>query len=322
MYMLVSELRKIITKYNNDEKDKIIVELYKRIPKNIKEEYDIDKFITTLDNKKPKETKVLSIEELEKEINYFIDCANKGLYECPNKIISKKERSNWRFKVRNYYKLLNQFLPDTPEGNKATELLTKIFKVVSLGSCYLTFSNWETFRAIQVSQEEFIQNIIRRKLEEGINKENISYCVELLTVEYDPYGYYRAVLIAFENCMKTEEMKRIAITLLKEQVIKYRSKALELKKSKKSDYRAREYIRYFIECIVDLYFYLGEVDNGINYFHKNFTETTKEVKEYILLELIENFELYDEWIKEYEKHIGKIDYRDSLKEKYNKLKNK
>lgn len=34
--MLVSELRKIITKYNSDEKDKIIAELYKRIPKNIK----------------------------------------------------------------------------------------------------------------------------------------------------------------------------------------------------------------------------------------------------------------------------------------------
>lgn len=113
---------------------------------------------------------MLSIEELEKEINYFIDCANKGLYECLNKIISKKERSNWRFKVKNYYKLVNQFLPDTPEGNKATILLTKLFKVVSLASCYLTFSNWETFRAIQVSQEEFIQNIIRRKLEEGINK--------------------------------------------------------------------------------------------------------------------------------------------------------
>lgn len=318
--MLVPELRKIIETYNNSEKDKIIIELYKRIPKQIKEDYDIDKFIATLNKEKPKEVKTLSIEELEKEINYFVDCAYKGLYSCPNKVISKKERSNWRFKVRNYYKVLNQFLPDTPEGNKATQLLTKIFKVVSLGSCYLTFSNWETFRAIQVSQADFLENIIRRKLEEGINKENIKYCVELLTVEYDPYDYHRIVLITFEQCMKTEEMKQTAIELLKEQVIKYQNKALELKKARQSDYKPREYVEYFTECIVDLHFRLGEVDKGITYFHKNYTETTKEVKEYILLELLEKFELYDDWIKEYEKHMGKIDYRDSLKEKYNEFK--
>lgn len=47
----------------------------------------------------------------------------------------------------------------------------------------------------------------------------------------------------------------------------------------------------------------------------------KEVKEYILLEMLETFEFYEEWVLEYEKHLGKIDYRDSLKEKYNEYKN-
>ena len=37
---------------------------------------------------------------------------------------------------------------------------------------------------------------------------------------------------------------------------------------------------------------------------------------------MEEFSLYDEWILEYEKHLGKIDYRESLKEKYHELKNK
>lgn len=43
--MLVSDLRKIIEKYDCKEKDKIIVELDKRMSKDKNEDYDIDGFI-------------------------------------------------------------------------------------------------------------------------------------------------------------------------------------------------------------------------------------------------------------------------------------
>ena len=42
--MLVKELREVLKKYNNDDKDKIITELYKRIPKRVKEDYNIDNY--------------------------------------------------------------------------------------------------------------------------------------------------------------------------------------------------------------------------------------------------------------------------------------
>ncbi len=48
--MLVKDLKKVISKYSNDEKDKIIVELYKRIPKSIKEDYDLDNYILNIKN--------------------------------------------------------------------------------------------------------------------------------------------------------------------------------------------------------------------------------------------------------------------------------
>ena len=41
---------------------------------------------------------------------------------------------------------------------------------------------------------------------------------------------------------------------------------------------------------------------------------------YVLLQKIEAFDFYKEWILEYEKHLGKISYRNSLKEKYIKYK--
>ncbi len=121
--MKVNELREIIKKYDEAEKEKIIVELYKRIPKNIKEDYNIDAYIADINAKAEKGDKQITIEELEKQVNYFLECAYANLYAEPNRIISKTERSKWRFKVKTFYKQLNSFLPETDEGKKATDLL-------------------------------------------------------------------------------------------------------------------------------------------------------------------------------------------------------
>ena len=46
--MKVNELREILKNYNETDKEKIIVEFYKRIPKNIKEDYNIDEYIKNI----------------------------------------------------------------------------------------------------------------------------------------------------------------------------------------------------------------------------------------------------------------------------------
>ncbi len=38
--------------------------------------------------------------------------------------------------------------------------------------------------------------------------------------------------------------------------------------------------------------------------------------------MIEEYGFYNEWVNEYEKHMGKIEYRDSLKDKYKDFKEK
>lgn len=313
--MKVNELREIIKNYNEEDKGKIIVELYKKIPKNIKEDYNIDNYIINLNTKIEKVNKNLTIERLEKEVEYFIECASDDLYVRPNKIIPKNERSKWRFKVKTFYKQLNSFLPTKEEGKKATDLLKDLFKILSSGTHYLTFSSWNTFGAVQVSQAEFLKNIVQRKLSNGITKENLSYCIDLLNVKYDPQEYHRAMLYSFESCLKTTDARYMAIELLKEQVENWKAKY-----KKESSYENEEYLNYFVECIVQIYFDLCEIQEGIKYFHKQYIEKNKEIKEYILLEMLEESELYKEWILEYESQAEKIDYRDSLREKYNEYK--
>lgn len=315
--MKVNELREILKNYNETDKEKIIVELYKRIPKNIKEDYNIDEYIKNINKKIDNKDNKVSIEYLEKEVKYFIECANDDLYVRPNRVIPKNERSKWRFKVKTFYKELNSFIPTTEEGRKATDLLGELFEILSFGTNYLTFSSWNTFGAIQVSQSEFLENIVKRKLANGMTRENIKYCVELLNAKYDPQEYHRSILNSFESCFKTPDSRYLVIELLKEQQTKWKEK---YKKDK--NYYNTEYTNYFVECIVDIYFDLHEVKEGVSYFHKEYIESDKEIKEYILLRIMEELEMYKEWVVEYENNIGKINYRDTLKQKYKELKNR
>lgn len=50
--MKVKELRDTIKEYNIDDLNKIVVELYKRIPKQVKEDYEIDDFIINVKEEK------------------------------------------------------------------------------------------------------------------------------------------------------------------------------------------------------------------------------------------------------------------------------
>ena len=98
--MLVSEIRSNLKKYDTKGLEDIIIELYKRVPKKVKENYNIDDLII---NGKVKETvkkENVSLEDLVKEIEYFLSCVDDGYYSTPNKVINKKERSSWRFKVK------------------------------------------------------------------------------------------------------------------------------------------------------------------------------------------------------------------------------
>lgn len=313
--MKVNELKETIKHYNEKDKEKIIVELYKRIPKNIKEDYSIDEYIVNLNEKIEKVNTNITIEKLEKEVKYFIECASDDLYVRPNKIISKNERSKWRFKVKTFYKQLNSFISTTEEGKNATDLLTDLFKILSFGTNYLTFSSWNTFGAIQVSQSEFLENIVQRKLSNGVTKESLLYCIDLLNAKYDPQEYHKTILYSFTSCLKTTDAKYMAIELLKE-----KAEDWKIKYEKEKNYENQEYLNYFIECIVHIYFELCESQEGIKYFHKQYIERNKEIKEYILLKMLEESNLYKDWILEYESQIGKIDYRDSLKEKYKEYK--
>ncbi len=319
--MLVSELRKEISRYDNKELQEIIVELYKRVSKAKKEEYAIDDFIKDVSKKQAKKLEVQDFETLKKEIVYFLNCVDAGYYEMPNKVISKKERSSWRFKVKRYYKELNAILPETFDGANATELLIEIFKRLSIGSNRLLFVNWDTFRALGVSQTEYYDVIMKRILSNNETEEDLKKCIKLLDVLKDPYELSYGMFQIFISNLRTVNMKRKAIEFLKNNIVILIGK-LKNAKNYHEKFVITENLNENVECVVEIYCLLDEVEDGIDYYQKNYVESDHEVKEFILLEKLEELELISEWVKEYEQHIDKIDYRDSLKDKYKEFTKK
>ncbi len=123
----------------------------------------------------------------------------------------------------------------------------------------------------------------------------------------------------FISNLKITDNRLISIEILDGKIKEFK---IEYKNAKNyhQEFDIKEKINNYTKCIAHLHFILHEVDEGIDYFQKNYIEVTKEVKEYILLEELEKFKLDDYWLKEYESKKSTIDFRDSLKERYQKLK--
>lgn len=317
--MLVSELKKQIENYEKKDLEKIIIELYKRIPKNKKEDYNIDYFIQNVNVSVKTEKKEIDFDDLRSEINYFLECVDDGLYGSPNKIISKKERSSYRFKVKRYYKELLNILPLTSKGEVATILLIELYKRLSIGSNTLLFTNWDTFRALGEPQRIYYCKIIERILKEGYTDINIQKCIDLLDIPSDPneLSYDRFdILIKF---LKNDEDKRLAIELINKKLDTLKEK-LQNAKDYSKRYDIEQEIENFVLCATNIYFKLNDVPTGIKYYQKNYIENDKEIKEYVLLNELKYNGLYKEWLEEYESKIGKIKFRESLVKDYYKLK--
>ena len=320
--MLVKDLRKTLEKYDKKEMTDIVVELYKRLPKKVKEDYDIDKFIEDINNKTKKEEKKVSFDDLCSEMRYFLDCAKAGFYSSPNKVVPKKERSNWRFKAKRYYKELIKTIPTTDIGVKSTKLLIELYELVSRGTNTLVFTNWDTFRALGVSQTEYFDMLLKRILSTGESINNIKVCIDLLDNCKYPDVLDEFLINIFIDNLRTEESKLTAINLLDEKVVEVKEKIRSLgKKYNHYDmYYLEEDNNLYVETVTRLYFSSFEVDEGIKYYQKNYIHYNSEVKEYILLEILRELELYEDWIAEYERASKKIKLREELTKDYEKIK--
>lgn len=197
-------------------------------------------------------------------------------------------------------------------------MLIEIFKRLSIGSNTLLFSNWETFRAVSISQAEYYDMLFNRIIYSGYTKENLLKCINLLDFPKDPYELSIVMYLVFVFNLKTVDTKEMAIALFDDKVINLKKELKNCNSRNKYDYESD--INDIVEAVFDIYITLSEYDEAIDYFNKNYISNELEVKQYVLLERLDRHKLVSYWIREYEKYLGKIKYRNYLNERYKELK--
>lgn len=308
--MLVSELRELLKKYKEEDLRLLISEMYKSMPKKLREDKDIDTLLQDvhaymrIGKIERAQDRKINVNDLKPEIEQFIDYAYKQYYFAPNSYVHKKERPKWRFKVKAYIKDLQSVSVEGATGRDATDLLEKLYKMLCYACGYYIFSTDDPFRSVGIGQTVLLDIIIARKLGDGVNKESIKSVIELvINSEVDRETLHSSLIEVLVKNLKSPDSKVIAIEqcrLLKDELGK--SKPVPSKKSwfsDSSDYKRIEKINNLVETAFRINMELCEYEEAICYFNANNVERDNEVSLYVLLGLLIEYKLKKYWLREY-----------------------
>lgn len=317
--MLINEVREILKEYKEDELREIILKMYKSIPKKLKEEKEIDGLIKNVKQDvvvKPK----IDFTLFNKEVEKFLYFAERDLYFKPNRFVPKRERSNWRLKVKSMIKVLEEVPIHSPNGDEATRLLESLYKVLSRGTKEWVFVSNEPFQAIGKEPYAFLDLIVARKLGKGLYPDAIQ-----TSISVDQVADYKVIKNVLIKQLKTIDSKLIAIEACMNLKLDLEQKVQRYYKSKKSSDIMTEYHystcdKNLVHLIFKLYLSISEYEKGIQYFKKNYKEVKQEIMIYKLLSILLEYNLKDYWVREYLMAEKKIQLRDSLKKAYDYIK--
>ncbi len=329
--MLVAEIRELLKKYQGEDLRLIVLEMYKLIPKKLREEKDIDGMLNDIHsymqigkNAYKNETK-LDINILKVEIEKFIDYAYKQYYFAPNNFIRKNERSKWRFKVKSYIKDLQEIKYDGESEIVATELLKKLYEMLCHACCYYIFNTDDAFNSVGIVQTELLDLIITREFERGINKESVKSSIALIVNNgLSRITVYSDLIIILVEKLKSADSKETAIAQCLVLKSENNSKTISSKRSYSSDlseFNRIEKINNLVEIIFRISIELCEYEKAIEYFNINNIERDKEISLYVLLKLLKEYSLTNYWLREFDEALKKgITPRDYLSETYKYVK--
>lgn len=324
--MKIQEFRNLIKDADRERLEKAFAESYKCFTKAQKTEIDGLIFVILSGNgKETKEGKgkesSIDFENLQAEIELFLENAYAQNYMTPNRVIPKNQRPKWRFLVKNYLKELQKIKTEDANFDTSVNLIRKIYEMLCMACSYYLFSTEDAFRSVGIPQCELYEILVKRSMHCGYTKERTSQLLKLATTG----GLSRESLheeqeIVFVNNLMTTDVKSAVLDEINEFVLK---KTEELSGLKKYDSK-RYYIESDIEELCNVYLMiqikLAEPENGIKFFLKHVKTDQKEIALYCALRIVDWVGDEDMWIQIYQYGIKKrISPRKELKEKYQDL---
>ena len=324
--MKVAELNKTIGGYRTEQLRRLLVEMYKAMPKRVKEDHGIDDMICSPASKRNnrKSEVVPDIGALASETERFVSNAYNDYYCIPNSVVPKRERSQWRFTVLRLFKNINHAATREANVAKAAELLEKLYVMLCYSCRYTLFSAYDSFQSVGVSQEDFFRAVLRHKRRHENPRDFVRNSIELaLKHDLNRYTLYDDLLEAIVAFLDTPDLKEIAIATCDEMWSRastdnaYPRSASKSYEDRSIEYQRREFLQNLARLGFLCHMALCEYEEAVEYFHKHYVREEPEIALYVLLNMIDRHQQWDLCAKTYEQAIrSKIRPRSELKTRY------
>jgi hypothetical protein len=320
--MKIQQVRTLLANQSDDTLRQLISEIYKRLPKKLIEEKQIDFLLENLPdslspkNRVTKQKELPDIEEVRWETEEFIQNAREQNYFAPNQVIHKKDRPKWRFVVKRLYKSLLDLSQNPENLQETSRLLSDLYKVMCEACRFYLFNTQDPFASVGIEQEEFYQNVVAVIAQTGTPEQWIKESL-LLTLE---------PAVTLDRYLMMVLIERLGSAPLKEIAIKICTQLRKLItmppiRREEREYYLQERNNALTELIFLLNFILGEKETAIADFKSNYRNRDSEIGLYVLLRLLFGYEEKDLWLREYEFALKqKIQPRRSLVDAYKYIK--
>jgi hypothetical protein len=324
----IAEVRKLIKGQKRDKLELLAEELYKMLTKAQKIDNNVAELLQNPGKeaakaKTRKEDKLRPFGEVKTETIRFIDNAYAQNYLAPNRVVAKKDRPKWRFVAKKLYKELISHSQQAPNEKEAAELLEKLYVMLCYSCGYVLFTAYDPFESVGVAQTEFFDNVFQAIDRVTEKPEMIDKSIDLIVNNsLNRYTLYEELMDILLKHLATVDMKYLLIENCKSK------RAVHSAKKPKSNRTLDEYDHKYLlnnltKLIFKTYASLYETKNGIADYIAHYQEKTPEVKLYILVSLLFNYnekELIQEVLEEAIKQ--KIVLRQSLLNLLNHIQSK
>lgn len=223
--MKAEEARQKLKQMSAEDLRLVAAQLYKMLPKKLAEEKGADRLLCDPQGflksaKAARLPELPDVDMLELETREFLENAREQRYFAPNRIISKSERGRWRFVARRLYKDWSVLAAAQPENLAAAKALEDLYRLLCRGCEIYLFPSTDTFRAIGVSQSEFLDQVLLLKTLLCPRNEWIAQSLSL--VKIGAYGDTTRIQLheVFLRTLKTSELKEVALDVISSQLDK------------------------------------------------------------------------------------------------------
>lgn len=327
--MKVGELRQKIRGYGRDNLEHIIAEIYKAIPKSIREAKGIDSVIINPEARpaRPAEPVQRDLDDIRWETEEFLSDAYNQYYFAPNSVVPKRKRSGWRFTARRLFKELHQAADNQDDAPAALNLLKDLYRMLCYSCRYVLFSGSDPFDSVGIRQVDFFRVVldIEKRVEPPRRFVRNSILLALAD-DLNTHTLWEDLLEMIVACLETVDMKEIAIAIcddLRKDAAEDRLRDLEPFAKGCEDYRARDFVNHLAILGWMCHMALDQPEDAVRYFRQYYVEKNAEVALYVLLRMIEHRRSWPLWCRAYEEAVRSgIHPREELQRQFKDIQEK